>query len=498
MPTGVLIIDLTCNYYVDVVKELISNGLPIKLAAISERNEYQPDNLSEFLKSNSIKFFNYDILYRPERFEKIYKPNYEKLDSELFKKISYYKDLFLQMTDRNSFFPISATERSRLFNRYLSHFSEMLGVNKIDTVIFFGIPHGPWSIALWGLAKVLNKNVMYTSPVDISTSLSTIETNITVQRKYTRNNKILGKLANIESTKKIKDILKSQMIKKSFTAKYTNRKMLKHVSVHKNYLKRVASLIFKNPFSVYISSEFDLNTNRRMRISCAIPLLRYYLSLLKSINFYEINSTKKLPTKNSVVLFLHMQPEAAINPLGGHFNDQLLLLEFILAALPKDMNVFVKEHPWQYETIGEDKNERSIQFYKNIIKDKRVKLLSRSIPSEEIIRNAGVIISTCGTVSWEAILIGKPCIAFGWSWFTACKSCFVVDSIKKLKSAIKKCRFISSEQVFKDRDEFINQLEKRIIYGVNHNLYLADVDREFNYEEGVENIAKALSIVSKA
>ena len=61
MPTGVLIIDLTCNYYVDVVKELISNGLPIKLAAISERNEYQPDNLSEFLKSNSIKFFNYGI-----------------------------------------------------------------------------------------------------------------------------------------------------------------------------------------------------------------------------------------------------------------------------------------------------------------------------------------------------------------------------------------------------------------------------------------------------
>ena len=252
------------------------------------------------------------FLYRPERFEKIYKPNYEKLDSELFKKISYYKDLFLQMTDRNSFFPISATERSRLFNRYLSHFSEMLGVNKIDTVIFFGIPHGPWSIALWGLAKVLNKNVMYTSPVDISTSLSTIETNITVQRKYTRNNKILGKLANIESTKKIKDILKSQMIKKSFTAKYTNRKMLKHVSVHKNYLKRVASLIFKNPFSVYISSEFDLNTNRRMRISCAIPLLRYYLSLLKSINFYEINSTKNYQLKNSVVLFLHMQPEAAI------------------------------------------------------------------------------------------------------------------------------------------------------------------------------------------
>ena len=61
-----------------------------------------------------------------------------------------------------------------------------------------------------------------------------------------------------------------------------------------------------------------------MRITCAFPLFKYYLSILKSLNFYEVNSTQKLPNKNSVVLFLHMQPEAALNPLGGYFNDQYL------------------------------------------------------------------------------------------------------------------------------------------------------------------------------
>ena len=74
------------------------------------------------------------------------------------------------------------------------------------------------------------------------------------------------------------------------------------------------------------------------------------------------------------------------------------------------MDVFVKEHPWQYETIGEDRHERSIDFYKHLIKNKRVKLLDNSIPSSVLIKKAGAIVSTNGTVSWESILIGKPSI----------------------------------------------------------------------------------------
>ena len=159
------------------------------------------------------------------------------------------------------------------------------------------------------------------------------------------------------------------------------------------------------------------------------------------------------------------------------------------------MNVFVKEHPWQYETIGEDRNERSIDFYKNLIKNKRVKLLDNSIPSSEIIKNAGAIVSNNGTVSWESILIGKPAIVFGWQWFTACKSCFVVDSVETLRKAIDKSRSISPKEVLKDRDDFITEFEKRLIYGAFDNCILGDMEKDYDYDMGIRTLGKALKIV---
>ena len=196
------------------------------------------------------------------------------------------------------------------------------------------------------------------------------------------------------------------------------------------------------------------------------------------------------------MLFLHRQPEATTNPLGGYFQDQLFILDLLLAASPKEIKIFVKEHPWQFETIGQDKNERSINFYKYLLKDKRVKILSRSIPSERIINNAGIIVSTCGSVAWQSIELGKASIVFGWQWFTSCKSCFVVDSVEKLKKAIYKCQTISSEKVLKDKNEFLNILEKRIIYGVGHREYLNEISNTYDKNLGLKNLANALRIVA--
>ena len=83
MSTGVLIVRLTHNYHSDLIKELINNGLPVRLVAISDRIEYQPDKLDSFLNNNKLNSFNYEPLYRPDTFEKIYKPNYQKLDKDL-------------------------------------------------------------------------------------------------------------------------------------------------------------------------------------------------------------------------------------------------------------------------------------------------------------------------------------------------------------------------------------------------------------------------------
>ena len=108
--------------------------------------------------------------------------------------------------------------------------------------------------------------------------------------------------------------------------------------------------------------------------------------------------------------------------------------------------------------------------------------MDNSISSSKIIKNAGVIISNCGTVSWESILMGKPAIVFGWAWFTECKSCFVVDSVETLREAINQSKSISKEEVFKDRDEFIKKLERRLIYAVNDRGNLSKVGKDYVYQ----------------
>lgn len=497
MSSGICIIDLTCNYYADLIEEIINYGLPVNTVVTSERAEYQPDNLDKFLKKHDLFSLCQEDFYRPERFEKVFDPYYEYFDESLFESIKYYKDLFLLMTDRNSFFPISAIARSRLFNQYLSHFSKVIKNQNIDTLISFGIPHGPWSIALWGLAKSLDLKVIYTSPVELSTKTFMIETDITVNRKYDKTAANLGSLVNKKNSNLIKNIVNYKKSKENFTDQYLNRKMSVHRNMHKIYIRRILSLLLKNPLSEYISSEFDLNIHRRKGISCVLPMLRHYLDILKSLNFYHKNISNETPDSNSIVLFLHKQPEASTNPLGGYFQDQLFILDLILAALPYGMKVYVKEHPWQYETIGEDKNERSIDFYKYLIKDKRVKLLDRSIPGGLIIKNAGVVISTCGTVGWESIELGKASIVFGWNWFTDCKSCFVVDSVEKLKEAINKCINISPEEVLKDKQDFLSKLEKRLIYGAADKQYFRELASDYDYKLGLKNMVKALDITSK-
>ena len=69
----------------------------------------------------------------------------------------------------------------------------------------------------------------------------------------------------------------------------------------------------------------------------------------------------------------------------------------------------------------------------------------------------------------------------------------MVDSADKLRKAILKSRSISSDNVLKDRDDFINKFQKRLIYGAYDDFILLDVEKDYDYQFGVVNLAKALT-----
>ena len=476
------------NYYVDIARHLATLGHRVKAIGAGKSKENWPTSLDEYVAATKPRITFWEDFNTPESFEDVFDPDYSTLSLELFSKLSYYEKLFLLSTDRLAFFPISQIDRCRLFYRYVGHFSKILRDEKIDSVIFFGTPHGPWSIALFGLAKVLGLKVLYVDWVGLSPHLSTIETDIHVRRAYSAHEMSLGMVANGDESARIHDLVVNN-VDADFVWNAGE-----HLDLNRVFLRRIASLLLRNPFDDYVTSEFFLNPGDRKRIGYVAPLIKYFFRVKRALRFYDENTTDKLPDGNSVVLFLHQQPEASTMPVGGIFADQLLILDLILAALPKDVNVYVKEHPFMFESPAQERHERSVEFYSHMLKDPRVQFVKRSVNSNLLMSKARYVASVCGSVSWEAIRAGKPCIVFGWAWYSGCRSCFSVDSVASLKAAFRDAARKSEEDVFKDLKDFLAELEPRIIYAAANRPALSYLGSDYSYRKDVINLSHAIDL----
>lgn len=485
---NIFMADLSHNFYVDIAKKLTASGYCIKVIGASRSPQYWPNSLNDYISLVNPRIALWEDLNTPDSFARVFDPDYSVLSLGAFSELAYYEKLFLLSTDRLSFFPTPQIDRCRLFYWLISHFYNILKKEQIDSVIFFGTPHGPWSIALFGLAKIMNLDAIYVDWVGLSPDLSTIETQLHIRRSYSSDEMDLGLLANGDESKRIHDIV----------AKSINAALVwtatKHINRHKAALITIGSLLLRNPLGKYASPEFFLNHGRRVRIGYVFPLINYFINASRALRFYEKNASDDLPDNNSLVLFLHLQPEASTMPMGGVFADQLLVLDLILAALPEGMNVYVKEHPFMFEALAQDRHERSVAFYAHMLKDPRVRFVKRSVNSKILIKNAKFVASIVGSISWEAMRAGKPCITFGWAWFSSCESCFTVDSVESLKNAFEVASIKSRDNVLADVRKFLDKFKKRLIYAAGCRPALHYLGEDYSYDKAVANLSRAIDL----
>ncbi len=145
-----------------------------------------------------------------------------------------------------------------------------------------------------------------------------------------------------------------------------------------------------------------------------------------------------------------------------------------------------------FDMFAQDRHERSIKFYKHLLKDPRVRFINRSVPTRTLLEKGVIFASTNGTISWEAMRIGKPCIIFGWSWFSDCASCFVVDSVDGLRTAFSAAMRKTQSEVLADLDEFLVFFERRLIHSVPWRFALDYVGEDFSYEASVARLGRAI------
>ena len=152
---------------------------------------------------------------------------------------------------------------------------------------------------------------------------------------------------------------------------------------------------------------------------------------------YKKLSSKADFTKPFIYFPLHLQPEFSTNPLGGHFRNQLLALELLVASLPSGWQIYVKEHPTQWLVGGARRTPyRPKDYYSIMARFPSVRLIPVDTDSFQLIRQAKAVATISGTAGWEAVLRGKPSLVFGYPWYQHAPGVSSVTDLASCQTAL--------------------------------------------------------------
>lgn len=128
-----------------------------------------------------------------------------------------------------------------------------------------------------------------------------------------------------------------------------------------------------------------------------------------------------------VLYALQYTPESSINGLEPYYVDQMRAIDLLLAGMPSDYRLVVKEHP----AIA---GVRSSAFYRQLRRKPGVILAAPNISPRCLMNSASLIASVTGTIALESYLLGKPCLLFGRNFFS--HLCAKGDGPSSIKEAM--------------------------------------------------------------
>ncbi len=154
-------------------------------------------------------------------------------------------------------------------------------------------------------------------------------------------------------------------------------------------------------------------------------------NLYRNIKIYRIKSIyTEIDYGSRYLLYpLHYHPESSTSIHCGSYLNELDVIRNIAFNLPEKLKLYVKDHPsaWGYPELS---------FYKKLKDMPNVDLVSPAAPTKELIKHAQAIITLTSTVGYEALLMGKPVILFGSTFYENHRNVFKVTNPNLLYSLI--------------------------------------------------------------
>lgn len=162
---------------------------------------------------------------------------------------------------------------------------------------------------------------------------------------------------------------------------------------------------------------------------------RQYKKRLKK--YYDSISEVPRFERPYILVPLHFQPERTTNPMGGFYSNQLRMVDLLASCLPDGWEIYVKEVPsifWPHIT---KQSFRSREYYDHLVHTTGVRVIDYNVDPFLLIDKSEIVATVTGTAAWEAVLRGKPALAFGYAWYLGCEGIFFVQNEKDCRIALK-------------------------------------------------------------
>lgn len=337
-------------------------------------------------------------------------------------------------------FSFNFMERQRHYRNFIKYWTACINYLKPDLLVCGNVPHQPFDYVLYLICKYHHiKFVTFIQSAFLGrmiplTSVSSIGD--LFDEEYAKNvrSETDARLFRqnlpieiIERYDKIKmdyaaaepDYMKQQLIEHEQTSGFLSltRKFILDMGRYKrSYFGRDGFV--KNGFPTFFKQRKKSIENSRS------PLWHYALLRIKADAFKSklnkyYNSLVSEPdfTVPYVMVNLHYQPEMSSSPSGDIFVDQRLIIELLAKHVPAQYYIYVKEHPSQFYVHSGGHTSRIAEFYDDLIAYPQVRLMPLHVNPFSLYEHARAVATVSGTSGWEAMVLKKPVLNFGLSWY---------------------------------------------------------------------------------
>lgn len=362
------------------------------------------------------------------------------LDEELVEKMRPYEAVYLEMMDRmeDKGRMISYAKRKRSYLRHLRYWNHLIEDKGIELFISDCLPHRIRTYILYAICKVKKIPALYfhhTSciPAMLYLSPDWEKPAIGLRERY---EELKSNPPSDEFTlsRPIEDYYKSQ-VEKDIESKPWFVEKGKATPI-RDWVMMVVTII-RRSFRLFLGRVRTYIIKR-----CSFEFwMRFFTdrarvkNARKMFQFYDENASAPDLSKKYIYLPLQLQPECTTCPMGGAYNDQILMAEMLCSLLPEDMLLYVKEHPNQ-ERVFPHGDGRDISLYKNLIAMPKVRLMPRTFDTFRLSENSIAVATATGTAGFEGLFRGKPFLMFGHDYYQYAPGVFMIRSVEDCRSAL--------------------------------------------------------------